>query len=58
MTAQLGSAIERRVDTRGDAFTMRLDGQAFSKRTDAAACLRSTLHTQISQAKKGHPSPR
>jgi len=53
VTAQLGSAIERRVDTRGDAFTMRLDGQAFSKRTDAAACLRSLLHTQISQAKKG-----
>ena len=53
VTAQLGSAIERRVDTRGDAFTMRLDGQAFSKRTDAAACLRSVLHTQISQAKKG-----
>ena len=53
VTAQLGSAIERRVDTRGDAFTIRLDGQAFSKRTDAAACLRSLLYTQISQAKKG-----
>ena len=53
VAAQLGSALERRVDTRGDAFTMRLDGQAFSKRTDAAACLRSTLHTQLSQAKKG-----
>ena len=53
VTAQLGSALERRADTRGDAFTMRLDGQAFSKRTDAAACLRSMLHTQISQAKKG-----
>ena len=53
VTAQLGSAIERRADTRGDAFTMRLDGQAFSKRTDAAACLRSMLHTQISQARKG-----
>ena len=52
--AQLESAIERRVDTRGDAFTMRLDGQAFSKRTDAAACLRSTLRTQISQARKGN----
>ena len=26
--------------------------QAFSKRTDAAACLRSLLHTQVSQAKK------
>ena len=54
VTAQLESAIERRVDTRGDAFTMRLDGQAFSKRTDAAACLRSTLRTQISQARKGN----
>ena len=53
VTGQLGSAIERRVDTRGDAFTMRLDGQAFSKRTDAAACLRSVLYTQISLAKKG-----
>ena len=53
VAAQLGSALERRADTRGDAFTMRLDGQAFSKRTDAAACLRSMLHTQISQAKKG-----
>ena len=53
VAAQLDSALERRVDTRGDAFTMRLDGQAFSKRTDAAACLRSTLHTQISQARKG-----
>ena len=53
VAAQLDSALERRADTRGDAFTMRLDGQAFSKRTDAAACLRSMLHTQISQAKKG-----
>ena len=53
VAAQLGSALERRADTRGDAFTMRLDGQAFSKRTDAAACLRSMLHTQISQARKG-----
>ena len=54
VTAQLGSALERRTDTRGDAFTMRLDGQAFSKRTDAATCLRSTLRTQISQARKGN----
>ena len=53
VTAQLGSAIAGRTDTRGDAFTMRLDGQAFSKRTDAATCLRSTLRTQISQARKG-----
>ena len=53
VTAQLDSAIERHVDTRGDAFTMRLDGQAFSKRTDAADRLRSMLHTQISQARKG-----
>ena len=54
VTAQLGAAIARRTDTRGDAFTMRLDGQAFSKRTDAATCLRSTLRTQISQARKGN----
>ena len=54
VTAQLGAALERRTDTRGDAFTMRLDGQAFSKRTDAATCLRSTLRTQISQARKGN----
>jgi N12 class adenine-specific DNA methylase len=53
VAAQLDSALERRVDTRADAFTMRLDGQAFSKRTDAAACLRNILHTQLSQAKKG-----
>ena len=53
VTARLDAAIERRVDTRADAFTIRLDGQVFSKRTDAAACLRSVLHAQISQAKKG-----
>ena len=53
VTAQMEAAIERRVDTRGDAFTIRLDGQAFSKRTDAADRLRSLLHTQISQARKG-----
>ena len=37
------SAIERRIDTSGDRFTMRIEDQAFTSRADANAALRDIV---------------
>ena len=44
----IGIAIARRTDTRGDAFTMTIDGFAYAKRTDAGRCLQQ-LVAQLEQ---------
>ena len=51
VAAQLGSALERRVDTRGDAFTMRLDGRRSAREpTPPPAC--------AARCTPGSPRPR
>jgi N12 class adenine-specific DNA methylase/SAM-dependent methyltransferase len=54
--SQLDAALSRRTDTRGDAFTMRLGGRTFTKRTDAAVSLRDMLRTQVSELRKHAPA--
>ena len=44
----IGIAIARRTDTRGDAFTMTIDGMAYTKRTDAGRRLQQ-LVAQLEQ---------
>lgn len=49
---QLGNlkqAIERRIDTGGDKFSMTIDGQVFRKRTDAAKAVRSHIDDALRQ---------
>jgi N12 class adenine-specific DNA methylase/SAM-dependent methyltransferase len=50
---RLDAAIAARTDTRGEKFTIRLDGEQIGKRPDAALRLAGLLHTQISQWKRG-----
>lgn len=46
--AALDEAIQRRVNTRGDAFTMTVEGRKFSKRSEAAEALRArVMHVMI-----------
>ena len=50
--ADLDAARKQRTDTRGDAFAMVIDGQSFTKRTEAAARLRDLLHAEVAAVKK------
>jgi hypothetical protein len=46
----VGQAISRRVDTRGDAFRMTVDGGTTSRRSEAEAWLRTALGRVIAEA--------
>src|ERR1035441_9206865 len=46
---EIGTAISRRTDTRGDAFTMSIDGIGYTKRIDAGRCLQQ-LTAQMAEA--------
>jgi hypothetical protein len=58
LTALIGdidTAIRRRIDTRGDAFTMTMDGIRYSKRTDAGRRLQQlTAQMQDALLKSSH----
>ncbi|MGH3190580.1 MAG: hypothetical protein ACRDOL_25605, partial [Streptosporangiaceae bacterium] len=41
--SRVGAAIARRVDTRGDAFAMTIDGHRHTRRADAAAALTAAI---------------
>lgn len=48
--SQLETALERRVPTRGDAFTMAVDGRVHDSRKDAGQALRQILLSERNQA--------
>src|SRR6185437_1799611 len=48
LITDIGIAIARRTDTRGDEFTLTMDGFAYAKRTDAGRCLQQ-LVAQLEQ---------
>jgi hypothetical protein len=56
LTGDIDAAIVRRRDTRGDAFTMTLDGITYSKRSHAGVRLMQSLEREITTlTRSGHP---
>ena len=49
LAADLGTAVARRQDTRGEAFTMTVDGQRYRKRADAGHRLLGRLREEAAQ---------
>ena len=53
LVPQIDQAIGLRRDTRGDAFTMRVDGRAYTKRTEAGQALKAALLREASGLERG-----
>ena len=47
LAADIDTAIARRQDTRGEAFTMTVDGHSYTKRADAGQRLKELLHQEM-----------
>jgi hypothetical protein len=47
LAADIDTAIARRQDTRGEAFTMTVDGQSYAKRADAGQRLKDLLRQEM-----------
>ncbi len=57
LSEQLATAIDRRIDTRGDTFAMVIDGTRFTKRHDAGQQFARHLTSQLAAlARTDHPS--